>query len=73
MSKFTSDQAREIATQVSAAYRIAATQIEAIAQSVTDPDAALWEIHRVILGELVSAPFELAQDALYPALSSAAE
>lgn len=73
MSKFTSAQAREIATQVSAAYRTAATQIEAIAQSATDPDDALWEIQRVIRGELVWTPLELAQDVLYPALCGAAE
>lgn len=73
MSKtFTAARVQGIATEAAAAYRAAADQIEAQAR-VADPDEAMWEIHRVILGEPLGALHELAQDVIYPALRDAAE
>ncbi|HYP99998.1 MAG TPA: hypothetical protein VER96_15090 [Polyangiaceae bacterium] len=73
MTKFTSQQANEIATQAAAIYRATADRIEAVAQSTDNPDDALWEIQRLILGETIGTLQELAQDTLYPALRDAAE
>jgi hypothetical protein len=73
MTKFSPDQAKEIAGLSVVTLRATADRIEAIAQSSTNPDDALWEIHRAILSEPMGALLEFAQDTLYPALSDAAE
>jgi hypothetical protein len=73
MTKFSPEQAKEIAALAAATLRATADSIEAAAQTATSPDDALWEIHRLILGEPLGTLLATAQDVLYPALRDAAE